>query len=202
MIMRKLFTLMMLLIVSFVVNATPSANPYELIQQVANTTFQRIQSENQMIQQDPQRLKRVLREELMPYVNHKLAAKILLEKTPGTAEQKMAFYQAFEQYLVTTYATVFKDYADQKLIVEPQSNADQNKVVTVKTRLVEAGKPDTHIDFKVRLKSNSHNWAVYDMVVEGVSLLNSKKAELRSILRQDNGIDTATRLLNEKSAKR
>ncbi|MFT5164445.1 MAG: phospholipid transport system substrate-binding protein, partial [Alteromonadaceae bacterium] len=46
------------------------------------------------------------------------------------------------------------------------------------------------------------NWAVYDMVVEGVSLLNSKKAELRSILRQDNGIDTATRLLNEKSAKR
>lgn len=202
--MKKQFTMMLLCLTGFFANAVPTDNPYELVREVASSTLKRIQQDNQLIQQAPEQLKVVLREQLMPYVNHKLAAKLVLGKTVGTTEQKSAFYQAFEEYLVATYTSVFRKYVDQQLVIEKQSvsqseNKPNKKVVTVKTRLVDGKSPDIHIDFKVRLNRKSGKWAVYDMVVEGVSLLNSKKAELRPILRQQNGIEVATDLLTEKA---
>jgi phospholipid transport system substrate-binding protein len=202
--MKKQFIIMMLCLTGFFANAAPTDNPYELVQEVANATLKRIKQDNQSIQKDPEQLKVVLREQLMPYVNHKLAAKMVLGKTVATAEQKNAFYQAFEAYLVVTYASIFRKYVDQQLVIEKgnvsQSKNEANKkVVTVKTRLVDGKNPDIHIGFKVRLQGKSGKWAVYDMVVEGVSLLDSKKAELRTILRQQNGIEVATGLLTEKA---
>jgi phospholipid transport system substrate-binding protein len=202
--MKKQFIMMMLCLAGFFANAAPTDNPYELVREVASSTLKRIQQDNQLIQQNPEQLKVVLREQLMPYVNHKLAAKLVLGKTVGTTEQKSAFYQAFEEYLVATYTSVFRKYVDQQLVIEKRSasqseNKPNKKVVTVKTRLVDGKSPDIHIDFKVRLNRKSGKWAVYDMVVEGVSLLNSKKAELRAILRQQNGIEVATDLLTEKA---
>jgi phospholipid transport system substrate-binding protein len=202
--MTKKFIMMMLCLAGFFANAAPTDNPYELVREVASSTLKRIQQDNQLIQQNPGQLKVVLREQLMPYVNHKLAAKLVLGKTVGTTEQKSAFYQAFEEYLVATYTSVFRKYVDQQLVIEKRSasqskNKPNKKVVTVKTRLVDGKSPDIHIDFKVRLNRKSGKWAVYDMVVEGVSLLNSKKAELRAILRQQNGIEVATALLTEKA---
>ena len=70
-------------------------------------------------------------------------------------------------------------------------------MVVVKTKIVEAGKPDIKIDFKVR-EDRSGEWRAYDMIAEGISLLDAKQSELQGILRQQ-GIDHVSGLLEQKS---
>lgn len=69
--------------------------------------------------------------------------------------------------------------------------------MVVKTKIVEAGKPDIKIDFKVR-EDRSGEWRAYDMIAEGISLLDAKQSELQGILRQQ-GIDHVSDLLEQKS---
>ena len=174
-------------------------DPYKLIQRVAESTFKRIAADQAIIQVDPNHLKTVVSEELMPYINHRLAAKMVLGKSKSTKAEKKAFYVAFKGYLITTYATVFTKYTNQKVVFEPGRPIKGKKVVTVKTRIKDEARPDIHIDFKVRLNKKTGVWKAYDMVAEGISLLNSKKAELKSLLRQQGGVADVTRLLIEKA---
>jgi phospholipid transport system substrate-binding protein len=57
---------------------------------------------------------------------------------------------------------------------------------------------DIDVAFKVRLNKKTKQWQAFDMVAEGVSLLDSKKAELGSIIRQK-GLPYVTELLKNKS---
>jgi phospholipid transport system substrate-binding protein len=70
-------------------------------------------------------------------------------------------------------------------------------VVVVETKIIEDGKPDIRIDFKVR-EDRSGQWRAYDMIAEGISLLDAKQSELQGILRQQ-GIDKVSDLLEQKS---
>jgi phospholipid transport system substrate-binding protein len=179
--------------------AQSTENPYKLIQRVAEATFKRISTDNKIILSNPNHLKVVVEDELMPYVNYKLAAKMVLGKTKASKAEKKAFYKAFRGYLITTYATVFTKYTDQKVVFEAARNIGGKKVVTVKTRIIDEARPDIHIDFKVRLNKKTGVWKAYDMIAEGISLLNSKKAELKGLLRQSGGVANVTELLKRKS---
>lgn len=184
----------------FSAQAGSDEDPYKLIQRVADATFKRIADDQPLVVADANHLKIIVREELMPYINYKLTAKIVLGKTKATKAEKKAFYAAFNEYLITTYATVFTRYTDQKVVFEAPRGIEGKKVVTVKTRIIDASRPDIHIDFKVRRNKKTGQWRAYDMVAEGISLLNTKKAELRSLLRQQDGVAKVTRLLIEKAA--
>ena len=178
---------------------TKGEDPYKLIQRVAETTFKRIATDKDIISNNPNHLKTVVDEELMPYINYKFAGRVVLGKIKASKEEKKAFYQAFKGYLITTYATVFTKYTDQKVVFEAPRSIEGKKVVTVKTRITDSARPDIHIDFKVRLNKKTGTWKAYDMVAEGISLLNSKKAELKGMLRQKDGVAKVTAILNEKA---
>jgi phospholipid transport system substrate-binding protein len=201
--MTILFGLTVLLFLSStMVQATVQAklsDPYLLIEEVANKTFNRIAADQEHIARDANHLKTIVTEELMPFIDHKYASRIILYKTKVTKAQKKAFYQAFRKYLITTYATVFAKYSDQQVVFTPSKPFADRKKVVVKTKLVSDGIPDINIDFKVRKIKKSGQWKAYDLRAMGVSLLDSKKAELAGLLRKSGGVDTVTALLNEKA---
>lgn len=198
---QSLLALVLLVMGMSAAQAQPAKgeDPYKLIQRVAESTFKRIADDKAVITKDPNHLKTVVSEELMPYINYKFAARVVLGKVKASKAEKKAFYEAFQGYLVTTYATVFTKYTDQKVVFEAPRSIEGKKVVTVKTRITDSARPDIHIDFKVRLNKKTGKWKAYDMVAEGISLLNSKKAELKAMLRQKDGVAKVTAILNEKA---
>lgn len=194
-------TFFALLLVTKVNAATnTSNNPYQLIEHATNSAFKRIAAEQDKIQQNPNHLKVIVSEELMPYFDHRYAARVVLYKIKASKADRKAFYHAFEQYLITTYATVFTKYSNQKVLFGPQQSIEGKKMVTVKSRLTNPGDPDINIDFKVRKNKKTGIWKAYDLKAMGVSLLDSKKAELKGLLRQTNGVNTVAQQLMEKAA--
>ena len=179
--------------------AVDKTNPYVLMQQVADTTFKRINDDQVIIADNANHLKTIVTDELMPYIDHRYAARVILYKTKTTKKQRSAFYQAFEQYLITTYATVFAKYTDQQVKFAPQGSFADKKMVMVKTKLITQGAPDINIDFKVRKNNKTGIWKAFDIKALGVSLLNTKKAELAPLLRQNNGVEQVIQLLVKKA---
>lgn len=175
-------------------------DPFKLVQVVAHDLFERIAKEQETIKQDPEHLRLVVQEQLAPYINHRYAAAKVLgtHYRKASAEERKAFFEAFRQYLVATYAGILTLYKDQKVVFEPAS-AIKGKIVQVKVRVLDEGKPDIEIGFKLR-KNKQGQWSAFDMVAEGISVLKSKQAELQGTIRQQ-GVASVTQLLLAKAAK-
>jgi phospholipid transport system substrate-binding protein len=101
---------------------------------------------------------------------------------------------------VTSYAQVFTLYKNQQVEFLPAKDFSKERVVAVKTAIIEPGRSPIDISFRVRKNKKTNEWKAYDMVAEGVSLLDSKKAELGSLIRQK-GLPFVTQLLKDKSEK-
>lgn len=177
-------------------------NPYLMVQSVASKTFKRFGNEKEAIKNDPNILKTIVREELMPYINYKYAAfKVIgkhLKKT--TAEERKNFVPVFRDYLVTSYAQVFTLYENQPVEFAPAKKFSDKKIVAVNSRVIMQGRDDIDVSFKVRKNRKTNEWKAFDMIAEGVSLLDSKQAELGSVIRQK-GLPYVTELLMKKSER-
>lgn len=178
------------------------SNPYKMVQGAAELTFKRFAREQQAIRDNPNLLKDIVREELMPYINYKYSAfKVIgkhLRKT--TDAERRAFVPVFREYLVSSYAQVFTLYDNQTVEFSPEKSFAGKKIVAVNTRIIMSGRDNIDVAFKVRLNKKTKQWQAFDMVAEGISLLDSKQAELGSIIRQK-GLPYVTELLKSKSTR-
>ncbi len=178
-------------------------DPYKMMEVLADKTFQRIAREQAEIKKNPEILRTIVTQELVPYIDSRYAAgyvignSVKLNTVPK--EDFNTFVAAFQNYMVGTYAGVFTQYRDQKVIIEPGTPLDPSKkIITIKTRVIDPGKPDIKIEFKLRRIKDANNWLVFDMVAEGISLLDSKRSEFGSLIRQQ-GLKSVATLLDEKA---
>ena len=195
--------LSLLLLTSLTVSPSVKAeseNPYILLQEVAAVTFERIKRERNDIEQDPELLRAVIEEELLPYIDYRFSAlKVLGKNLKSVPREKVPeFIQVFREYLITTYALALTYYDDQEIVFEPVKQVTNERVVTVRVLIKDESAPDIKLAFKVRKNKKTNKWKAYDMVAEGISLLSSKQSELESIVRQQ-GIETVIELLREKN---
>ncbi|WP_284243816.1 MlaC/ttg2D family ABC transporter substrate-binding protein [Thalassotalea insulae] len=177
-------------------------DPYAMVRTVADATFKRFANEQSTIQQNPNILKDIVREELMPYINYQYAAfKVIGSNFKKTTKSERAdFVPVFRDYLITSYAQVFTLYNNQEVKFAPAKDFSKEKVVAVKTTVIEPGREPIDISFRVRKSRKTNEWKAYDMVAEGVSLLDSKQAELGSLIRQK-GLPHVTEMLKAKASK-
>lgn len=171
--------------------------PYEMMAQVSEVTFARLKAEQSAIQSNPNILKTIVNEELMPYVNVKYAAyKLLgthLKKT--SAEERAEFVVAFREYLVASYAQVLTLYTDQKITLEKAKKIPEGKkIISVRVDILDSARPTVKVDFKLRKNKKTGEWQAFDMVAEGVSLLSTKQSEWNGKIRKE-GISSVNKEL-------
>jgi len=174
-------------------------NPYELVQTVAMNTFDRMKNEQAEIEQDPERLRQIMEQELLPHIDYQFAAfKVLGKHFRSVPKEKLAEYvKVFREYLITTYAVAMGYYDNQTVEFEPAGSIDGKRAITVRAVVKDPVRPDIKIAFQVRKSKNTNEWKAYDMVAEGISLIDAKRSEFESILRQD-GIDAVLKIMRDK----
>lgn len=194
---------LVLTLVSFLVAFSAAASdidktqPYQMMKQVSEQAFARLKSEQANIKQDPELLKVIVDEELMPYINEKYAAlKLLGPNLKGAKREDVGeFIVAFRAYLVTSYAQVLTQYTDQTIEFGPAPKLNPKKSITgVKVEIVDSPRPNIKLEFKLRKDKKSGEWQAFDMIAEGISLLSSKQSEWSGKLRQEGILAVAKEL--------
>jgi phospholipid transport system substrate-binding protein len=192
------FLVLITMMLSLQVVAAPidSSKPYEMITKVAENTFNRLKAEQPTIQKNPDYLKVIVEEELMPYVNFQYAALKLLGSNLDGAKREdvQAFIEAFRGYLVANYAQILTQYTNQKLEFAPETPISANdRITSAKVTILSAPNPNIKIEFKLR-KDKGNSWQAYDMIAEGISLLSAKQSEWNGKIRQEGILAVAREL--------
>jgi len=183
------------------INKIDTKNPFLMVQQIADRTFLRLKNESAQIRQTPNLLKVVIKEEILPYFNHKYAAAKVLGNVHFKNISKDQFNQFsvnFREYIGTSYAQIFTLYDNQTVKYYPSKKFINKKIISVSIEIISSSRPPIDISFKLRMNKNTKEWKIFDLVAEGVSFLDSKRAELNKLL-NENGIESTTTFLMKKS---
>jgi phospholipid transport system substrate-binding protein len=157
-------------------------SPHELMTSVATNLFSRLSAQQERLQNEPALVNQIVEEELMPYVDYRYAAfKILGKNLRSTSKQEREdFAIAMQDYLTVIYVNALRQYKNQTVSFQAPVKKHRGKIAVVKALISDTGAPDISIDFKLRQDKNTREWKAFDMVVEGISMLNAKQAEINA----------------------
>lgn len=195
--LKRLFMAAALLVMAPAALAADQTNPYSLMADAAQKTFDRLKNEQPGIRQNPNYLRNIVREELLPYVQVKYAGALVLGQyyKGATPAQREAYFKAFSAYLEQAYGQALALYHGQTYQIAPQQPLGDANIVSIRVTIVDnGGRPPVRLDFQWRKNSQTGHWQAYDMIAEGVSMITTKQNEWASILRQQ-GVDGLTRQL-------
>jgi len=96
----------------------------------------------------------------------------------ATKEEKRQFVEFFSQYLEATYREKIEAYTNQGIdYVSEQVRGDKAVVDTV------IRTDSTQIPVSYKLKLSEDGWYAYDVVIEGVSLVNNYRSTFNAIVK-------------------
>ncbi|MBL8504973.1 MAG: ABC transporter substrate-binding protein [Methylobacillus glycogenes] len=142
-------------------------------------------------------------EKILPNFNFERVSRLVLGKAwnKASTEQKQAFQQEFRSLLLRTYATALSKYRNQTIEYKPFRAQDGETDVKVKTQILQPGGQPIPVDYS--LEKNGDSWKVYDITIEGVSLVTNYRGQFSNEIRQG-GLDGLIQKLaakNQENAK-
>jgi len=93
-------------------------------------------------------------------------------------EQQKEFVELYTSLLENTYTNKIMSYSDEKILFTKEVPLSEKAVEVQSTVLRKTG--EIPIFYRVTMKDDS--WKVYDIVIEGVSLVNNYRSQFREIL--------------------
>lgn len=190
--------------ISSLVNSeeVPVSDPNQVIRLVSINTFARIHAEKSKLEEQPSYIKVIIEEELIPHFDYKYAAyKVMGTHLKNTTKaQRLEFVEVFRSYLVNAYGHILFEYNQQEIKILDNRHFTDKKIISIPVKIFDQSGQVTQIAFKLRKNKKTGQWKVFDVIAEGISMLNTKQSELGEILRKK-GIDHVIGLLEQKNSE-
>jgi phospholipid transport system substrate-binding protein len=178
--------MMAMLFTGIAYGATDSA--HQLVVNVSNQVIQALKKDPDLAQRDPNAIYKLLNRIVAPHFDFDATAELVLGHYwhDANPQQRQRFIQEFRTHLVQFYAVSLAKYKDQKIdYKQPRARATDDEVV-VNTEVQQHGGTPIPIDYRMHLKDG--DWKVYDVTVDGVSMVTSNRSSFAEEIQQG-GID-------------
>jgi phospholipid transport system substrate-binding protein len=126
-----------------------------------------------------------LRQILRNYFDVKSIARLALGRywKRASKSQRAQYMTLFEDLIVVTYSNRFKDYSNEKLLIE--NTIANEKYVLVKSLVDRGAQQPIRVDWRVTFTDGRYK--IIDVVVEGVSMVQTQRSEFSSVIRRSGG---------------
>jgi phospholipid transport system substrate-binding protein len=184
-----------------VVASGATDSPRRLVINVSNQVIEALHKEPDLAKRDSNYVYSLLNRTVVPHFDFKTMARLVLGHfwRDANNQQQQRFIDAFRTYLVRVYAVSLAKYEDQKIDYKPLHAPATADKVLVQTEVQQGGGPPIAIDYRMHRKGDE--WKVYDVVIEGVSLVASNRSSFAAEIHQG-GIDKLTARLAQNNGKR
>lgn len=115
----------------------------------------------------------------------------------ATPEQKTELTDQFRTLLVRTYSSALGKYQGLKLEFDPQRKSPDGRKAIVRSRVTQPGSEPITVDY--RMSTTADGWKVYDVSVDGVSLVTTYRDAFADESRRS-GIAGLIQMLKDKNA--
>ena len=191
----------------FVTNSHAAVQPPDEMLKVATVKMLRSINENRAeIKKSPDKLKSLVEEIILPHLDFIAASKLVMGKywRISNKEQKIKFIRQFRLLLLRFYSSALaeylngkdKDLPDDLINYLPIKIASDEKSMTIRAELQPEKGPAIPIFYRVHLTSKG--WKIYDVAVEGVSMITTYKNNFATQFKTA-GVDALIASLEEKN---
>lgn len=176
--------------------AYDASTPDGLIMNTAEQVLKIIRQDNSVLT-DTKRLRELVDIYVLPHFDFTRMTRLAVGRPWRTATeaQKSALTTEFRSLLIRTYSKVYSTYSEPEIVLKSvryysPSEAKVETVITV------ANKEPVTVAYE--MKKAPSGWKVFDVIVEGISLVTSYRAAFSDQIQRD-GIDGLIRSLAEKN---
>ena len=183
----------------FSAGALAAESPDALVKRTAEDVMAIVKNDKDIQAGNQDKIFALAEEKILPNFNFDRVSRLVLGKnwTKATPDQKAAFQTEFRTLLLRTYATALSKYKNQTIEYKPLRLADGANTAAVKTVILQPGGQPIAVDYA--LEKHSDAWKVYDIVIEGVSLVTNYRGQFTQEIRQ-NGLDSLIKKLADKNS--
>jgi phospholipid transport system substrate-binding protein len=156
-------------------------SPTASIQATVDALLGRLERGTDSAGDNPEQLYALVNDIVVPHLDMPRIARIVLGKYARQVDAAglTAFTQEFQTLLVRTYATSLQAYGGEKIDVMPAKHSD-NGTASVQMNVHRPGAAPIVISFLMHNKTGP--WLVYDIRIEGISLVTNYRSEFAVIL--------------------
>lgn len=173
----------------------------EVVRITVEQVTDKLVAEKTQLETNPDLIYGLIEDMVVPHFDFPIIARLVLGKTTwndATEDQKETFIREFTTLLVRTYAKALQEYSDEEIAFLTTSSNPNSNLVEVRTEIKDkASGSRTPINYRMHISQG--NWKVIDLVVDGISLVNSYRGEYRSIIRK-NGFQGLIVKMQEKNS--
>jgi phospholipid transport system substrate-binding protein len=190
----------LLVLLVFATPASSAQPPQELVRDTSAQMLTAIRKEVVPVKDNPARLNELVAEIVLPHFDFELMGRWILGKYWRSAnlQQREEFIKEFRALLVRSYGSALVDYADAEIVYQPFRMKDDATRVKVHTELSHPNEDSVKITYS--LHSTASGWKIYDVAIEGISLVTNYRSTFMSKIRQD-GLDQLIYLLAARNKK-
>lgn len=177
------------------VPAQAEESPMEVVRTTSEEVFNELRGNRELSREQ---INRLIENVILPRVDFEAFSRLTLARhwRQASDEQRQAFTREFRQLLIRTYASSMAEYSGEKIEYLKERREEDDRAL-VNTRIVRPDGPAIPVDY--RLRRNGGKWQVYDIVVDGVSLIINYRSSFQQTIRQQ-GLDALIRQLSERRA--
>lgn len=183
----KLIVNMMAALAVMLLSCSVSADtlsPDTLVKNTANDVLEIVRKDKDIQNGDMRKITALAEEKILPHFDFERMSRMVLGKNWSRAskEQQQQFINEFRSLLIRTYASALAKYRNQTIEYKPMRAQPGDTDVTVRTQIVQPGGQPLPIDYS--LVKRDDGWKVYDVVIEGVSLVTNYRGQFATEIRQ------------------
>lgn len=159
-------------------------SPVPMLEQTANQIITTLKNNKSSLKTNPKIIHQAVRQYLLPHVDVSGMSRSVVGRqawTKASSAEKAEFSRSFTQLVIRTYATPLADYTDEKIKFLPQRTSNQTRFTRVNSIIIRSN--GQNIPLSYGLVSKNGQWKIYDLSVEGVSLLQSFRNQFGQILK-------------------
>jgi phospholipid transport system substrate-binding protein len=104
----------------------------------------------------------------------------------ASAEQQKRYLKEYETFITERYATRFSDYTGGSFkVLGTHDDGDDEFTVNMQIQSGKEGSAPVLVDYRVR-KGGKNVFNIFDIVVEGVSMITTQRSEFASVISANN----------------
>ncbi len=175
--------------------AVPS--PDTVIRTTADEVIAAIKSDKAIQNGDRSKAYALINQKVLPHFDFNRMTRLAVGRSwrQASPEQQKQLIDGFRDLLVRTYASSLSQYKDQVVQIKGTDSQPGDSDAVVHTVIVPSGGQSVPIDYS--MEKNNDEWKVYDIKVDGVSLVTNYRSEFADVVRRD-GVDGLIKALDEK----
>ncbi|MCX7119301.1 MAG: ABC transporter substrate-binding protein [Legionellales bacterium] len=161
------------------------SSPVPMLKQTAQQIIGSLKNHQGALHHDPKIVHQAIRTYLLPHIDVEGMSRSVLGRQAwmkATSAERLAFEHEFTQLVIRTYAAPLAEYSGETVSFTPIRGNLDGRFVRVNSVIQRPN--GQRIPLSYNLVSKADGWKVYDLSVEGVSLLQSFRTQFSNILQQ------------------